>query len=117
MDDEIEKELAAAMGGLSGKELYGEEKRGKPAEPAAQGRKKGRVLSVRGPDVFVDVPGGRSQGVLPVTQFPDGPPAPGTEVEVHIEGYDGANGLLLLSRQGAAVQADWSTVAAGMIVE
>src|SRR5436190_269126 len=58
MDAEIEQELEAAMGGLSGKELYGEPQRqGKPAEPAAQGRKKGRVVSVHGPDVFVEVPG------------------------------------------------------------
>jgi small subunit ribosomal protein S1 len=65
----------------------------------------------------VDVPGGRSQGVLPVTQVPEGIPALGTEVEVTIEGYDGANGLLLLSRKGAAQEVDWSSVAAGMIVE
>src|SRR5205807_7223869 len=63
------------------------------------------------------VPGGRSQGVLPVLQFPDGPPAPGTEVDIHIEGYDNANGLLLLSRKGAAMIADWASVAEGMTVE
>src|SRR5207244_12093259 len=39
------------------------------------------------------------------------------EVDVHIEGYDAQNGLLLLSRLGAAVHADWSSVAAGMLVE
>ena len=50
-------------------------------------------------------------------QFEEGPPAIGTEVLVSIEGYDQANGLLLLARQGAAVVADWSTVAPGMIVE
>src|SRR4029077_12957917 len=37
--------------------------------------------------------------------------------DVHIEGFDGHNGLLLLSRQGAAIQVDWSSVAANMIVE
>ena len=52
-----------------------------------------------------------------MTQFPEGAPAVGSEVEVSIEGYDPANGLLLLSRKGAAVAADWSSVAAGMIVE
>ena len=36
--------------------------------------------------ISVDVPGGRSQGVLPMTQFPDGPPELGSEVEVSIEG-------------------------------
>src|SRR5207248_11790938 len=88
-----------------------------PATGADGGRKKGKVLAVHGGDVFVHVPGGRSQGVLPLTQFPEGPPAVGSEVDVHIERYDEANGLLLLSRKGAAVQADWSSVAEGMIVE
>src|SRR5262249_35196815 len=47
----------------------------------------------------------------------EGVPPPGTEVEVTIEGYDEANGLLLLTRKGAAVHADWSTVQIGMTVE
>ncbi len=119
LDAEIERELQEALGGLSDKELY--------AEPAASGQKlpadsdtrqkKAKVVAIHGPDVFLDVPGGRSQGVLPLTQFAEGPPAVGSEVEVHIEGYDPANGLLLLSRKGAALQVDWSSVAAGMIVE
>jgi small subunit ribosomal protein S1 len=117
LDAEIEQELQEAMGNFSGQDLLGGgQRRGGQAAPAS-GRKKGRVLRVHGADVFVDVPGGRSQGVLPIDQFPDGPPAPGTEVEVNIEGYDNANGLLLLTREGAAVQADWSTVAPNMIVE
>src|SRR5204862_6466888 len=56
-------------------------------------------------------------GLLPAGQCPDGPPAVGAEVEFHMEGYDAANGLLLLARQGAAQTADWSSVAVGMIVE
>jgi small subunit ribosomal protein S1 len=119
LDKEIEGDLEAALAGLDAKDLMGgEQTRTQPAQPgAAAGRKLGRVLSVRPPDVFIEVPGGRTQGVLPLLQFPDGAPAPGTEVEVEIEGYDNANGLLLLTRKGAAVEADWSSVAAGMIVE
>jgi small subunit ribosomal protein S1 len=119
LDASIEDELAAAMGGLSDKDLYGEPQRGrrKEASPAEGGKLKAKVAAVRGADVFLDVPGGRTPGLLPLTQFPEGPPAPGTQVEVHIEGYDRANGLLILTRQGAAVQADWSSVAAGMLVE
>jgi ribosomal protein S1 len=117
LDTDIESELEAAMGGLTEKDLYGEpNKAGRPAAAGGQG-KKGKILTVRGGDVFVDVPGGRSQGVIPATQFPEGIPPVGTEVDIHIEGYDAANGLLLLSRRGAAIEADWSTVAAGMIVE
>jgi small subunit ribosomal protein S1 len=55
--------------------------------------------------------------VLSLAQFPEGPPAPGTEVDVHIEGFDPGNGVYLLSRKGAAVEVDWSSVAVGMIVE
>jgi small subunit ribosomal protein S1 len=118
LDAEIERELEEAMGGMTGEQLLGEPaQRRAPAAPDPQGRKKGRIISVHGADVFVDVPGGRSQGVLPAAQFPEGVPAVGTEVEVSIEGYDHANGLLLLSRKGAAVEADWSTVAPNMTVE
>ncbi len=119
LDTGLDAELEAAMAGLSDRDIYGDLSQ-KPAraEPApAGGAKKGKVLAVHGEDVFVSVPGGRSQGVLPLTQFPDGPPAVGSEVDVHIEGYDEANGLLVLSRKGAAVHADWSSVAPGMIVE
>jgi small subunit ribosomal protein S1 len=119
LDAEIERELQEAMAGVSDKEMYGDPgAKGRAGKGEAQpGPKKARVLRVHGADVFCDVPGGRSGGVLPMTQFPDGPPAPGTEVEVTIEGYDAANGLLVLSRKGAAVQADWSSVAEGMTVE
>jgi ribosomal protein S1 len=118
LDAEIEQELKETLGGLSEKEIFGEPARGrKPEGGPAGGRKLARVIRVHGADVFLDVPGGRSGGVLPMLQFPDGPPAVGDEVEVHIEGYDAANGLLILSRKGAAVQADWASVATGMIVE
>jgi small subunit ribosomal protein S1 len=119
LDASIEDELAEAMGGFSDKDLYGEPQHGRPRAPAGAepGKLKAKVVSVHGSDVFLDVPGGRTPGLLPLAQFPDGPPAPGTQVEVHIEGYDNANGLLILTRQGAAVQADWSSVAPGMIVE
>jgi small subunit ribosomal protein S1 len=117
LDKDLDAELEAAMGGLSSTELYGDLSKQQKRSAAPAGPKIGRVLSVHGADVFVDVPGGRSQGVLPLMQFPDGTPAPGTEVEVHIEGYDPANGLLRLSRQGVATHADWGTIAENQIVE
>jgi small subunit ribosomal protein S1 len=53
---------------------------------------------------------------MPLEQFPDGPPKPGTEIECEIEGYDGS-GNLILTRKGSAVSVDWSTVAEGQLVE
>jgi small subunit ribosomal protein S1 len=120
LDAEIERDLEAALSGVSEKELFGAEPARKGQRPQAgqeEGRKKGKILRVHGGDVFVDVPGGRSQGVLPATQFPEGIPPIGTEVDIHVEGYDPANGLLILTRRGAAVEADWSSVAIGMTIE
>jgi small subunit ribosomal protein S1 len=120
LDAEIAGELEAALGSL-GKDFMGSDTsagvRKQTAAAPDHGRKKGKVLSVHGKDVFVEIPGGRSQGVLALEHFPEGRPTPGMEVEVSIEGYDPANGLLILSRKGAAVHADWSTVAEGMVVE
>jgi small subunit ribosomal protein S1 len=119
LDAQIEQELAAALGDLSDKELYGspdQEKR-KTTPGTQQEGKRAKVIAVQGTDVFLDIPGGRSQGVLSLQQFPEGAPAVGTEVNVTIEGYDRENGLILLSRKGSAVHADWSSVAEGMIVE
>src|SRR6516225_961673 len=118
LDEEIEGELEAALSGISEADLAGGEQA--PPKTQTEGEapgKKGKVISIHGPDVFVEVPGGRSQGVLPLAQFPEGPPKLGTEVDIHIEGYDSANGLLILTRRGAAVVADWSSIAVGQTVE
>jgi len=118
-DEEMERQLQEAMSGMSDKDLYGESGRQPPRGKTATdaGPKKGKVFRIHGQDVFIDLPGGRTQGVLPLMQFPEGPPALGTEIEITIEGFDSANGVMLLSRKGAAVEADWSSVAAGMTVE
>ncbi len=87
LDSDIERELAEAMQGFSEKELFAT---GAAAEKSSRGpagpedkRKKGRVLAVRGPDVFMDVPGGRNKGVSPASQIPEGPPAGGSAGDFH----------------------------------
>src|SRR5947209_520725 len=61
-DADMERELQEAMAGMSDKDLYAEDarKRQTPDEPG--GKKKGKVFRVHGQDVFIDLPGGRSQG-------------------------------------------------------
>jgi len=118
LDAMIEAELDAAMAGMSDAEMYPEPESPKPrgkSEPA--GMQKGRVVRVHQADVFVDIPGGRSQGLMSLTQFSDGPPKVGDVVEFQIDHYDPANGLLILNRKGAAVAADWSSVQIGQLVE
>jgi small subunit ribosomal protein S1 len=116
LDDEIEREMREALLGFSDMDRLMGGRQQHKGPPKTEGPRTGKVLSVRGKDVFLDV-GGRTQGVLPLNQFPEGPPAIGTEVEVSIEGFD-PDGVLILNRGGEAVQeADWSTVAEGMVVE
>lgn len=115
VDAELERQLQEAMGGFDEAQLAGQLLE-EPAPKPDKGKKVGRIVAIHGNDVFVDLPGSRSQGVLPRTQFAE-KPSIGEEVEVQIEGYDEANGLLILTRKGAAVEADWSTVQPGMVVE
>ena len=121
LDAMIEDELNQAMAGFSiEKEVAGAESQSKPpAAGAVPGqRKKGRIVGIHGKDVFVEVPGGRSQGVLPLQQFEGRMPPIGEEVEFDVERYDAANGLLVLTREGAAqAVTDYSSIALHMIVE
>jgi small subunit ribosomal protein S1 len=117
----IEAEMNQAMSGFDVESTVAQTEN--IQKPQAAGtvpgqRKKGRVVGIHGKDVFIEVPGGRSQGVLPLEQFEGVTPKIGDEVEFDVERYDSANGLLVLTREGAAqIVTDWSSVALHMIVE
>jgi small subunit ribosomal protein S1 len=120
LDAQIEDELNSAFAEISEKQLLDDV----PAPRKAPGpkvapnpMKHGKVVGIHADDVFVELPGSRSQAVLPMTQFPEGPPEIGSTVEVQIVRYDPANGLLIVTREGAVEAAQWSTVHIGMIVE
>lgn len=120
LDEEIEREL---QGALAEAEQLQSAEVAKPAQPLVKRRiqepakRRGVILRVSGSDVFVDI-GGRTQGILPLEQFPDAPPRPGQEVEVTIRGYDEKDGLVLLERPGIALaQASWASIAVGTVVE
>jgi len=122
MDAELQAELDEALGDMSIDELLAAEE-GRTAatsptgEPVGQGVRRGTVIAIQGDDVFVDL-GGKSQGLLPAMQFEDEPlPDVGDTVEVTIEGYDTGEGLLMLSRKGAVMQAAWETLEEGQVVE
>jgi small subunit ribosomal protein S1 len=121
LDAMIEDELNQAMAGFSVEAIDAQAEKQQKTQAAGTvpgQRKKGRVVGIHGKDVFVEVPGGRSQGVLPLQQFEGVTPKIGQEVEFEVERYDSANGLLVLTREGAAqAVTDWSSVALHMIVE
>ncbi|MCC6581750.1 MAG: S1 RNA-binding domain-containing protein [Phycisphaeraceae bacterium] len=80
--------------------------------------KRGRIGSIRGDDVFIDLPGmdGKLQAVVPLRQF-DRPPRVGSIMDFVVERVDEAEGLMHLSREGAASLAAWSQLQKGAVVE
>ena len=73
-----------AMAGVDQKAMFGDESAAQQRQPRrgdASHKQKGKVLRVHNGDVFIEMPGGRSQGVMPTTQFPDGLPQVGDPVD------------------------------------
>ncbi len=118
-DAELEREIEAALGGLSIEEL---ESASAPARPSQRGRqvRQGTILRVHDGDVFVEF-GPRSQGVCPLAQFlasgDQQAPVVGSERGFIVERFDPFEGLSILSLEGIVQKADWGTLAIGQIVE
>ena len=129
-DPDLDAELEAAMAGFdesalevgSPGRLPREERAGGMAPQGGRGQETrtglqtGKVISIRGKSVFVDL-GAKSEGVLPVEQFTGDLPSPGDPIEVRIDHFDTAEGILILSLKGAAVEASWENLRKGLIVE
>lgn len=129
LDDDMEDELAAAMSGFDTAALDKGTSAPAPAPAANQSnvvgatplsavpnRRTVRVLSVRGPDVFVDI-GERSEGVVPALQFEGTLPNPGDMIDLVLDHYDNDSNLYLMRRPGAVQDADWGSVQKGMVVD
>ena len=70
----------------------------------------------RGHTIFVNL-GAKSEGILPVEQFADAVPNVGDMVEFVVDRFDHEEGLLILSKKGAAVEANWKNLRKGLVVE
>jgi small subunit ribosomal protein S1 len=123
LDLDIEDELAEALGSMESLDHLTTSASSGPAEgesspPSLERGAKatGRVISVRGDDVFVDL-GDTSEGVISILQFTGDLPNAGDSIDIFIDRYDSDNGLFVLRLPGASQEADWSTVAKGMIVD
>ncbi len=115
LDTDIEAEMAAAFAGTDLKAMDADKPQG---EKGQNGRKKGRVVSIHGKDVFIEIPGGRSEGMISLDEFEGKRPNVGDEIEFMVDHYDSANGLLVLTKEGAAKQVtDWSSVKLNMVIE
>jgi small subunit ribosomal protein S1 len=127
-DSEMEAELEAALAGFDPNSVSAAPPRGpKTVRPAAArdergqearpGPRTGKVISIRGKAIFVDL-GGKSEGILPADQFPEGElPAPGSSIEVVVDRFDPEEGVQLLRLKGAAIEANWENLRKGVVVE
>jgi len=117
-DSGLDAELEEAFGGNSAESLLGNANTPEPPPAAAPGGyRTGKVVRKQGHEVFVSLPGSRAEGLLLVNSIGEAPEL-GSEVEVRVEGYDAANGLVKLALKGAAAtDTDWDNLTTGMVVE
>ena len=129
-DPDLEAELEDAMAGFDASELnvQGKGSRTRAADRAhaekddvgqetGSGGRKGKVIGIKGKVVFIDL-ASKSEGIIPVEQWGENPlPNPGDLIDVVIDHFDPSEGLLILSLKGAAVEADWTNLRKGLIVE
>jgi small subunit ribosomal protein S1 len=127
-DAGMEAELEAALSGFDAATLQDTSSRagrakGQPksdqdrGQESRPGTRTGKVISVRGNTVFVDL-GGKSEGVISVTQFEEGQlPQPGATIEVVVDRFDPEEGVQILRLKGAAIDANWDNLRKGVIVE
>jgi ribosomal protein S1 len=106
-------EVASPRARASDRQPVADRERGQGSRPGAR---TGRIIAVRGNSVFVDL-GGKSEGILAADQFEGDLPAAGSSIEVVVERFDPEEGVQILRRKGAAIEADWDNLRKGVIVE
>lgn len=135
-DDDIDRQVAEAMGHQSTDELMQQADAAPPHAGVAEGAahesepapgkprriehelRRGRISGVRGEDVFVELAGdlGKNQGVVPLKQF-ERPPRVGSIMDFVVERVDENEGVVHLSREGVISSATWASLSKGAIVE
>ncbi|MEM7681421.1 MAG: S1 RNA-binding domain-containing protein [Planctomycetota bacterium] len=91
-------------------------------EPKHLELRRGRISAIRGDDVFIDLAGdltpsgAKLQGITPAQQF-ERVPRIGSIMDFVVDRVDEKQGLVFLSREGAASRATWDQLRPGAVVE
>ncbi len=113
--DDVDAELEAALAGGSVEQLM-EQSAATVAEIPLETRRQATMVRHDNEHVFFSL-GGPHEGAVPLRQFEE-PPAPGSELDVIVTGYNADDGLYELSIPGASVEvADWTDIVEGNVVE
>lgn len=116
-DPNLDAEVDRALGELSLDQLYDRPvAKAEPAKAGERGTRSGKVVRIGNEEVYIDF-GGKALGVAPLGDFPDGVRI-GQELEVDVERYDAAEGMLIVHKKGAVQQSvNWETLETGQVVE
>ncbi len=117
-DEELKMELDRAFTGVTPEDLARLEAR-QPADPTPNehGRIHGRIIAVRGDDVYVDI-GTKSEAIIARDEFDaHHPPEPGQIFEFVMHGLDRESGLMRLSLRDIRRTDDVSQLKVGDVVE
>ncbi len=118
-DEDLEREVDEALGDGSIEELEGIAEASLSGQAVPSGVRQGRIQEVSGDMVLVDL-GGKSPGMLPISEFgkaPNAVPTKGSIVKVVVERYDEREGLFVLSKKKAEVESAWAALQPGAEVE
>ncbi len=107
-------EVASPRAPRSARTPSAQSERGQEGSPGAR---TGKVISIRGKTIFVNL-GGKSEGIISLDQFEGKEvPQPGSTIDVVVDRFDPEEGVLLLYLKGAAIEADWTNLKKGVVVE
>jgi small subunit ribosomal protein S1 len=117
-NDDLRLELDRQLGELSQDDLDRMQTiRASDPQPDEKGRISGRIIEVRGADVFVDI-GSKSEAFLALDEFAEGqPPQPGEQHTFMIQGIDSESGLMRLSLREVKLEADFESLQVGDVIE
>ncbi len=132
IDETLQQEIDAALNGQSVEQIMADAQSAeqaatdadaaanaaaKPGEEIPHEVKRGRIAAIRGDDVFVEMAGiGKTQGIVSLRQF-ERPPRIGSIMDFVVAGFNPAEGIYQLSREGVVGKQTWDQITKGSAVE
>lgn len=117
LSDDLEREIAAALGDTSLDDLISDDAtKLASTDIESEQRRRATVIRLDGENVFYSL-GGPNEGVVSIRQFEE-PPEVGTDMDVIVREMNPEDGLYEVAVPGAAVEVgDWGDLQEGAVIE